>query len=79
MTFSATETTVEKDGAQRLLDAGESAGVLMPTGTALHDVPVDPTTHLAAADIENIGAELNAIRDQVSTSDLTRIERIDHD
>lgn len=33
--------------------------------TALLDAPVDPTTHLTAADIENLGAELDAIRDQV--------------
>ena len=36
--------------------------------TALHDAPVDPTTHLTAADIENLGAELDAIRDQVIAS-----------
>ena len=32
VTFSATGTTVENDGAQSLLDTGESAGVLMPSG-----------------------------------------------
>ncbi|MDQ1318854.1 MAG: stearoyl-CoA 9-desaturase oxidoreductase [Actinomycetota bacterium] len=32
ITFSATGTTVEADGNQSLLDAGESAGVLMPSG-----------------------------------------------
>ena len=32
VTFSTTGTTVENDGAQSLLDAGESAGVLMPSG-----------------------------------------------
>ncbi len=37
--------------------------------TALHEAPidasVDPTSHLSAADIENLGADLDAIRDQV--------------
>lgn len=32
VTFSATGTSVEADGGQSLLDAGESAGVLMPSG-----------------------------------------------
>lgn len=32
VTFSATGTTVEADGTQSLLDAGEAAGVLMPSG-----------------------------------------------
>ncbi|MGV0993277.1 MAG: ferredoxin reductase [Mycobacterium sp.] len=32
VTFSATGTVVDADGAQSLLDAGESAGVLMPSG-----------------------------------------------
>lgn len=32
VTFSATGTAVESDGARSLLDAGESAGVLMPSG-----------------------------------------------
>ncbi len=32
VTFSATGITVESDGTQSLLDAGESAGVLMPSG-----------------------------------------------
>ena len=32
VTFSKSETVVEADGAQTLLDAGEAAGVLMPSG-----------------------------------------------
>ena len=32
MTFSGTGTVVEAEGDQSLLDAGESAGVLMPSG-----------------------------------------------
>jgi NADPH-dependent stearoyl-CoA 9-desaturase len=36
--------------------------------TALHEAPVDLTTHLTPADIENLGAELDAIRDQVIAS-----------
>lgn len=32
VTFSATGTTIEADGSQSLLEAGESAGVLMPSG-----------------------------------------------
>jgi ferredoxin-NADP reductase len=32
VTFTKSETTVETDGAQTLLDAGEAAGVLMPSG-----------------------------------------------
>ncbi|MFN8072160.1 MAG: ferredoxin reductase [Mycobacterium sp.] len=32
VTFSATGTTVDDDGSRSLLDAGESAGVLMPSG-----------------------------------------------
>lgn len=32
VTFSTTGTTVESDGSQSLLDAGEAAGVLMPSG-----------------------------------------------
>jgi ferredoxin-NADP reductase len=32
VTFSATGTAVEADGTQSLLDAGESAGVIMPSG-----------------------------------------------
>ena len=32
VTFATTGTTVEADGAQTLLDAGEAAGVLMPSG-----------------------------------------------
>ena len=32
VTFSATGTTVDDDGTQSLLDAGEAAGVLMPSG-----------------------------------------------
>ena len=32
VTFAATGTTVSTDGAQSLLDTGESAGVLMPSG-----------------------------------------------
>ncbi|MFR9753891.1 ferredoxin reductase [Nocardia sp. 004] len=32
VTFTTTGTTVDNDGAQSLLDAGESAGVLMPSG-----------------------------------------------
>ncbi len=37
--------------------------------TALHEAPVDlTTTHLTAADIENLGLELDAIRDQVIAS-----------
>ena len=36
--------------------------------TALHEAPVDLTTHLTAADIENLGAELDAIRDEVIAS-----------
>ena len=32
MTFSGSETTVEADGATPLLDVGEEAGVLMPSG-----------------------------------------------
>ena len=36
--------------------------------TALLESPADPTTHLTAADIENLGAELDAIRDQVVAS-----------
>ena len=41
--------------------------------TALQEAPADtspsdPTTHLTAADIENLGAELDAIRDQIIAS-----------
>ncbi|MFR9753892.1 fatty acid desaturase family protein [Nocardia sp. 004] len=40
-----------------------------PVGTtATHDAPADPTAHLSAADIDNLGAELNAIRDEVIAS-----------
>ncbi len=33
--------------------------------TAVHEAPLDPNTGLSAADIENLGAELDAIRDQI--------------
>ena len=36
--------------------------------TALHEAPVGLTTHLTAADIENLGNELDAIRDEVIAS-----------
>ncbi len=38
------------------------------TMTARQEAPADPTTHLTAADIENLGTELDAIRDQVIAS-----------
>jgi linoleoyl-CoA desaturase len=36
--------------------------------TAVHEALTDPTTHLSDADIENLGAELDAIREQVVAS-----------
>lgn len=36
--------------------------------TAVHEALTDPTTHLSDADIENLGAELDAIREQVIAS-----------
>ena len=32
MTFSTTGTTIDSTGSESLLDAGEAAGVLMPSG-----------------------------------------------